>query len=86
MNFNSRMVNLGTVRFKGRCSRHPGFDPNDGPGGVRGGCKRCELLLEIFQTHARLVELMVRAKNEVAPPPVKAAAASADDERQIALF
>jgi len=79
----SRMVNLGTVRFKGRCLRHPGFDPQEGPGGIRGGCKRCELLLEIYQTHARLVELMVRAKNET---PGKAVAAAAGDERQIALF
>ena len=78
------MVTLGTVRFKARCKRHPGFDPMDGLGGVRGGCKRCELLLEIHQTHTRLTELIRRAKNEEGPTLVKRAAAG--DHRQGALF
>lgn len=84
MNLRKAMVNLGTVRFRGRCSRHPRFDPEDGAGAVRGGCQRCELLLEIFQTHQRLVELMVKAKNEITPA-ARAAAATVDD-RQTLLF
>jgi hypothetical protein len=79
------MLKLGTVRFKGMCKRHPGFDPIDGVGGIRGGCKRCELLLEIYRAHARLVELIVKAKNDDGPVLVKSAAAAAD-ERQSSLF
>lgn len=80
------MVTLGTIRFKARCERHPGFDPYDGPGGIRGGCKRCELLLDIFNAHARLSELMRKARNEVEPVRAKAAVATPQDDRQIALF
>ena len=82
------MVKLGTVRFKARCDRHPGFDPHDGTGGVRGGCKRCQLLLEIHQSHARLVELIRKAKNDAGPVLARGAAAGTDvgDERQATLF
>lgn len=79
------MLKFGTVRFKGRCERHPGFDPYEGPGSIRGGCKRCELLLEIYNTHGRLVELIRKAKNEAGPVLVRRAAA-AGDERQTTLF
>lgn len=79
------MVKLRTVRFKGRCDRHPGFDPHDGRGGIRGGCKRCELLLEIHETHSRLTDLIRKARNEMDPVRPKAAAAAADD-RQALLF
>ena len=82
---NSGMVKLGTVRFKGRCDRHPGFDPNDGRGGIRGGCKRCELLLDIFNAHARLTDMIRKARNEMDPVRPKAAAARAD-ARQTLLF
>lgn len=82
------MVKLGTVRFKGRCDRHPGFNPHDGLGGVRGGCKRCQLLLEIHDSHSRLVELIRKAKNDMGPALVRRAAAAraASDERQATLF
>ena len=79
------MVKLGTVSFKARCDRDPGFDPNDGRGGIRGGCKRCELLLDIHDTHARLMEMIRKARNEMDPVRPKAAAAAAD-ERQTLLF
>ena len=79
------MVKLGTISFKGRCDRHPGFDPHDGRGGIRGGCKRCELLLEIHETHARLTDLIRKARNEMDAVRPKAAAAAADD-RQTLLF
>lgn len=79
------MVKLGTVRFKGRCDRHPGFDPHDGRGGIRGGCKRCELLLDIYDTHARLTEMIRKARNDMDPVKPKAVAARAD-ARQTLLF
>ena len=53
------MIRIGSVRWHGRCAKHPRYDPEtDGLAGIRGGCRRCELLLEIWQQHARLVKLM----------------------------
>jgi hypothetical protein len=53
------MLKLGTLRWKGRCSRHPRYDPaSDGEGGIRGGCTRCLGLLEICQQHKKLLALM----------------------------
>lgn len=53
------MVKIGSVRWHGKCSKHPRYDPEtDGLGGIRGGCKRCEMLLEIWTHHASLVRLM----------------------------
>jgi hypothetical protein len=50
------MLKIGTVKWKGRCGKHPVYDPEqDGEGGIRGGCVRCALLLDIFQHHTRLV-------------------------------
>ena len=85
---NADMVTLGTVRFKGRCDRHAGFDARDGLGGIRGGCKRCMLLLEIHDSHARLVELIRKVKNDADPVLVKRAAVGTNgaDERQTTLF
>jgi hypothetical protein len=79
------MVKLGTVQFKGQCNRHPGFDPTDGPGGIRGGCKQCQLLLDIYDAHARLVELIRRVKDDARPALAKRAVAASDD-RQISMF
>jgi hypothetical protein len=53
------MLRIGTVRWQGKCSKHPRFDPvSDGAGGVKGGCERCEALVEIQKHHARMVALM----------------------------
>lgn len=53
------MLKLGSVRWKGRCSKHPAYDPEvDGMGGIRGGCRRCEMLLEIWTHHSKMVRLM----------------------------
>jgi hypothetical protein len=53
------MLKLGSVRWKGRCGRHPQYDPEmDGLGGIRGGCRRCEMLLEIWQHHSHMMRLI----------------------------
>ena len=53
------MLKLGSVRWKGRCGKHPMYDPEvDGLGGIRGGCKRCEMLLDIWTHHSKMVRLM----------------------------
>jgi hypothetical protein len=53
------MLKIGTVKWRGKCSRHPMFDPQaDGPGAIRGGCSRCQDLQTIFDSHQRTLRLM----------------------------
>ncbi len=53
------MLKIGTVRWRGKCPKHPMFDPEaDGPGAIKGGCPRCQDLQTIFDSHQRTVRLM----------------------------
>ncbi len=52
------MLKIGTLRWKGRCQRHPQFDPIEGEGAIRGACSRCYSLLEIYRQHCHLVNLI----------------------------
>lgn len=52
------MLKLGTLRWKGRCKRHPRYDPVDGEAAIRGGCEKCHALLEIYAQHRQLVEML----------------------------
>jgi hypothetical protein len=52
-------LKIRSRRFKGRCSRHKRYNPAiDGAGGIRGGCARCTLLLEIWETSLKLNQLI----------------------------
>ena len=78
------MLKIGTIRWKGKCSKHPRYDPGDaGEGGLVGGCARCIELLEIFQSHKKTVALL-RAfgpGRDLKPKP-----AEPTEDRQIPLF
>ena len=79
------MLKIGTLRWKGRCSRHPRYDPaEDGEGGIRGGCPRCLRLLEIHDQHRKLREMI----REFGPLRDRARAQPAPgiDTRQRGLF
>jgi hypothetical protein len=78
------MVKIGSVRWQGRCGKHPRYDPEiDGLGGIRGGCKRCELLLDIWTQHSRLVRLMREfGSRETAKPRPE----FGSDARQLSLL
>ena len=56
----------------------------DGLGGIRGGCKRCEMLLEIYTQHTSLVRLIrgfgSRSDNRAKPQ------SNGDAERQLSLL
>lgn len=52
------MLRIGSIRWKGKCARHPAYNPEDGQGAIRGGCQRCHALLDVFQQHAKLVRMM----------------------------
>jgi hypothetical protein len=76
------MLKLGTLRWKGRCKRHPRYDPSDGEGAIKGGCERCRQLFEIHVQHKRLVA-MIRA---FGPARDQKQPAAPVDERQQRLF
>ena len=78
------MLKIGVVRWRGKCSRHPSFDPySDGLGGVKGGCARCLALVEIHQCHQKMMGLM----RGFAPVALKKKARDAEfEDRQESLF
>jgi hypothetical protein len=54
-------VKIRSRKFNGRCGKHKSYNPAiDGPGGIRGGCPRCQLLHEIWETSLRLNQLIRR--------------------------
>lgn len=75
------MLKIGSIRWRGKCSRHPGFDPAEGAGAVKGACPKCSDLVEIHTLHQRLIKLM----RGFAPPPAKKRPAD-DSQTQPSLF
>jgi hypothetical protein len=48
-------VKIRSRKFTGRCAKHKAYNPAvDGRGGIRGGCTRCELLADIWETSIKL--------------------------------
>jgi hypothetical protein len=76
------MLKLGTLKWKGRCKRHPRYDPVDGEGAIRGGCEQCQALLDIYMQHRRLLD-MIRA---FGPMRDRARKRNGDEARQRSLF
>jgi hypothetical protein len=79
------MLKIGSIRWKGRCQKHPSYSPeDDGLGGIRGGCKRCELLLDIYTQHSTLLRLIREFGTRA--DVRRRAVADADAERQLSLL
>jgi hypothetical protein len=79
------MLKIGSIRWKGRCHKHLGYNPEiDGLGGIRGGCKRCEMLLEIYTQHMLLVRLMREFGSRLDSKP--RLQSNGDEERQMSLL
>jgi hypothetical protein len=77
------MLKIGTLKWKGRCGKHPRFDPEQGEGAIRGGCIRCYALLDIYRQHKRLIEMMrafgpMRERTRLKQSPIH--------DRQTSLF
>jgi len=78
------MLKIGSVRWRGKCSRHPMYDPYmDGRGAVKAGCTRCETLADIYEIHEKMLRLM---RTFAPPPPTPKKPAEGFDERQESLF
>jgi len=80
-------LKIRSRKFAGRCGRHKAYNPAvDGQGGIRGGCARCGLLLEIWETSLRLNQLIRKFDPahddlERPKPPVESV-----DPRQLSLI
>lgn len=61
------MLRLRTQRIAGRCPVHRRYNPESGPGAIKGGCKHCDLLLEIYQTAQKLHRLVKKLESEGKP-------------------
>jgi hypothetical protein len=82
------VLKIRTRRFTGRCARHKRYNPAvDGAGGIKGGCPRCGLLLEIWEASLRLNALIrkydprhddLQRRVQPKPPP--------HDPRQMSLI
>jgi hypothetical protein len=68
------MLKIGTVKWRGKCSKHPGYDPAEGGiGAIKGNCLRCTELAEIYDHHQKVLRLMrsfqpVQTKRKAAAP------------------
>jgi hypothetical protein len=52
-------VKIRSRKFEGRCAKHKRYNPAvDGPGGIRGACTRCTLLLDIWESSIKLNQLI----------------------------
>lgn len=53
------MLKIGSVKWRGRCPRHPKFDPYlDGRAAIRNGCEKCIALCDIYSHHVQMLALM----------------------------
>ncbi|MDP9053515.1 MAG: hypothetical protein M3N93_04325 [Acidobacteriota bacterium] len=53
------MLKIGTVRWRGKCPRHPQFDPYmDGRVAIKSGCEKCTALVDIHSHHVQMLALM----------------------------
>jgi hypothetical protein len=52
-------LKIRSRKFDGRCGKHKRYNPaTDGLGGIRGACRRCTLLFEIWEAALRLNRLI----------------------------
>jgi len=52
-------VKIRSRKFDGRCARHKRYNPAiDGRGGIKGGCTRCNLMFDIWETSLKLNQLI----------------------------
>jgi hypothetical protein len=53
------MLKIGSIKWRGKCTKHPRFDPAmDGPGAIRGNCERCNDLVVIHDLHQKALRIM----------------------------
>lgn len=77
------MLKIGTVKWRGKCSKHPGYDPaEDGPGAIKGNCVRCNDLAEIYECHQKMMRMMRKFQPIIERPKPVVAEAEFNDLQQ----
>jgi hypothetical protein len=83
-------LKIRSRKFDGRCAKHKRYNPAiEGPGAIKGGCPRCSLLLEIWETSLRLNHLIRRFdpnRDDLRPGPKDAPVPFEPDPRQMPLI
>lgn len=64
---NTRVVIQVKLRLKGKCPHHPRYNPEHGPGAIRGGCQYCQALYAVTQARD-LLHIAAEHLEEVARP------------------
>jgi len=81
-------LKIRSRKFEGRCARHKRYNPAvDGQGAIKGGCKRCELLFQIWETSLQLNQLIRKfdpSHDDLKRPP--GPKLPAHDPRQMSLI
>ena len=55
-------------RIKGRCSRHPTYNPvKDEQGGIKGGCEECHALFRAYRAYLAFREAIKEFETTVQP-------------------
>jgi hypothetical protein len=55
------IVKIRSRKFDARCGKHKRYNPAvDGRAGIRGGCPRCNLLCDIWESALKLNQLIRR--------------------------
>lgn len=54
-------------KLRGKCPRHPGYNPEGGEGKIRGNCQQCRALFEVTKARDLLHEAAARF-DELAKP------------------
>ncbi len=84
------MLKIRGRHFKGRCGRHKLYNPAvEGLGGIKGGCPRCTLLLEIWECSLKLNGMIRKFDpnhDDVQRPPRPKDAVPEPDPRQLSLI
>lgn len=52
------MLTIRAVSAKLKCSKHPTARPEQYPAGHRPDCKRCARILDIYEAHRALIDLL----------------------------
>ena len=81
-------LKIRSRKFEGRCARHKRFNPGvDSRGAIKGGCLRCHLLFDIWETSMKLNQLIRKfdpQHDDLKKPP--APKSPAYDPRQMSLI
>lgn len=81
-------MKIRSRKFDGRCAKHKGYNPAvDGRGAIQGGCRRCNLLFDIWEASLKLNQLIRKfdpGYDDVQRPPVPVEPKR--DPRQLSLI